>query len=331
MDSLHILLFSNGKIPTPKYGGISRVIWHLGKELSKMGHHITYLVDKGSSCDFARVLPFEPGASLAKQIPEDVDLVHAQMQIPEALPRPHMITMHGNTKEEEAFDLNTTFVSRDHAARFGSEVYVYNGLGLEDYGKAQMDMPRNYLHFLGKAAWQVKNLKGSIHIARAAGLPLRVLGGKRVNLKMGIRITLDPRIRFEGMVGGEQKNRLINGSKALLFPVRWKEPFGLAVVESLYFGCPVFGTPYGSLPELVTPEFGFLSNKKSELVDALSHVEAYDRRKCHEYIADNFTSVHMARNYLKLYEKVLNGETLNPRPPRLIQTDPPGFLPWHED
>ena len=111
-----------------------------------------------------------------------------------------------------------------------------------------------------------------------------------MNLKMGIRITLDPRIRFAGMVGGEQKNQLINGSLAPLFPVRWNESFGLAVVESLYFGCPVVGTPYGSLPELVTPEFGFLSNKKSELVEALSHVEEYDRKKCHEYICDNFAS-----------------------------------------
>ena len=138
-------------------------------------------------------------------------------------------------------------------------------------------------------------------------------------------------IRFEGMVGGETKNRLINGSKALLFPVRWNEPMGLAVVESLYFGCPVFGTPYGALPELVGPEFGFLSNKKSELVEALKHLDEYDRRKCHEYVCDNFASIHMARNFLPLYEKVMNGEPLNPRPPRLVNPDIPKFLPWYDD
>jgi glycosyltransferase involved in cell wall biosynthesis len=133
------------------------------------------------------------------------------------------------------------------------------------------------------------------------------------------------------MVGGAQKYRLINGSKALLFPVRWAEPMGLAVVESLYFGCPVFGTPYGALPELVTAEFGYLSNRKSELVDAIGHLEEYDRKKCHEYVCDNFTSAHMARNFLLLYEKVLNGEALNPKPPRLVPQDVPRFLPWHED
>jgi glycosyltransferase involved in cell wall biosynthesis len=330
MESLHILIVYNGKIPTPKYGGTSRDIWYLGKELIAMGHRITYLVGEGSFCGFARIIPFNPEATLASQIPEDVDLVHSHIQVREPLPKPYMITIHGNMTFSGDLDINTTFISRDHAARFGSEVFVYNGLGLEEYGKPQLDMTRRYLHFLGKAAWRVKNLKGCIQIAKAADQPLRVLGGYRVNLKMGLRITTDPRIRFEGMVGGEKKNRLINASKALLFPVRWNEPMGLAVVESLYFGCPVFGTPYGALPELVPPEFGFLSNKKSELVDALKHVDEYDRKKCHEYVCDNFSSLQMTRNFLPLYEKVLNGESLNARPPRLVDQDPPKFLPWYD-
>ena len=330
MQALHILIIYKGKIPTPKYGGTSRDIWYLGKELIKMGHRITFLVGAGSTCDFARIIHFNAQLPLASQIPEDVDLIHSHIPIWEALPKPYMITLHGNSGDTREFDINTTFISRDHASRYGSEVFVYNGLGLEEYGKPMLDNPRSYLHFLGKAAWRVKNLKACMSIARASGHTLRVLGGYRVNLKMGMRITLDPRIRFEGMVGGDTKNRLINGSKALLFPVRWNEPMGLAVVESLYFGCPVFGSPYGALPELVTSEFGFLSNKESELVEALEHVEEYDRRLCHEYVCDNFASIHMARNFLPLYEKVLNGESLNPRPPKLLDPDPPKFLPWYQ-
>lgn len=296
-----------------------------------MGHRITFLVEKGSYCDFAKVLALDPDKSLSKQIPEDVDLVHSHIPIREPLSIPYLITEHGNSYDDKEYDLNTTFISRNHAARHGSEVFVYNGLGLEEYGKAKLEQKREYLHFLGKAAWKVKNLKGCIDIARSAKIPLKVLGGHRINLKMGIRITLDPRVRFEGMVGGEKKSSLINGSKALIFPVRWEEPMGLAVVESLYFGCPVFGTPYGALPELVTPEFGYLSNVKSELVDALKHIEDYDRKKCHEYVCDNFASIHMARNFLPLYEKVLNGQKLNPRAPKLIQSNPPRYLPWHSD
>lgn len=329
MRTLHILLVYNRKIPTLKYGGTSRGIWYLGKELQNMGHRITFLVGQGSQCDFAEVLPLDPSRPLASQIPKNVDLVHSHIPIWEPLPKPYMITLHGNSSQDRDFDINTTFISKDHAARYGSEVFVYNGLGLEEYGKPDFKLSREYVHFLGKAAWKVKNLKGCMGIARNAGLPLRVLGGHRVNLKMGVRVTLDPRVRFEGMVGGDTKNRLINGSLALLFPVIWNEPFGLALMESLYFGCPVFGTPYGSLPELITPEFGFLSNKKSELVHALGNVEDYDRKKCHEYVCDNFASIHMARNFLPLYEKVLNGIPLNPRPPRPIDAGSSGLLPFY--
>ncbi|MEF9931013.1 MAG: glycosyltransferase, partial [Bacteroidales bacterium] len=54
------------------------------------------------------------------------------------------------------------------------------------------------------------------------------------------------------MIGGEQKLNILKESKGLIFPVIWNEPFGLAITESLYCGAPVFGTPYGSLPELIT-------------------------------------------------------------------------------
>lgn len=331
MGPLHILIIYNGKIPTPKYGGTSRDIWYLGKELVKMGHRITFLVAEGSFCDFAEIIPYDPKRPLATQIPENVDLVHSHIPVWEPLPKPYMITIHGYPGHGREFDINTTFISKNHASHFGSEVYVFNGLGLEEYGKPRFDIPRNYLHFLGKAAWKVKNLKGCISIARKSGKPLRVLGGNRVNLKMGARITLDPNVRFEGMVGGEKKSRLINGSQALLFPVVWDEPMGLAVVESLYFGCPVFGTPYGALPEIVTPEFGFLSNEQSELVDALKNVGDYDRKKCHEYICDNFASIHMTRNFLPLYEKVLNGESLNPHPPQRVNPGKIPILPYYRD
>ena len=61
---------------------------------------------------------------------------------------------------------------------------------------------------------------------------------------------------------------------ALLFPVKWHEPFGLALIESLYFGNPVFGTPFG--------------------------FERFDRRRCHEYACDRFSSTVMAKNYVDL-------------------------------
>ncbi len=328
MKSLHILIIYSNRLPVSKYGGTQRVRWSLGKELAGMWHRITFLAGEGSTSDFAEVKILDSEGPMAGQIPEDVDLIHSFINIWEDLPKPIMITIEGNSRPGRDFHINTCFVSRNHASRYGSKRFVYNGMDLDELGKPRFDLERKYLHFLGKAAWNVKNVKGCISVASEAGIPLRVLGGNRVNLKMGIRVTLDLNVRFDGMVGGTYKNQLLNGSKALLFPVLWNEPFGIALTESLYFGCPVFGTPYGSLPELITPEFGFLSHSKSKLIHALENVDSYDRLKCHEYVCDMFSSLKMTQDYLFLYEKVLNGETLNPEPPRLGDTEKPKLLPF---
>lgn len=246
---MHIVLEFPGIIPALKYGGIERVIWYLGKELVKMGHQVSYMVSEGSVCDFGTIIPVASKEDIIRKMPRDVDIVHySRTPVPEA-GTPYVYTLHGNEGDSDEFDVNTVFISKDHASRFGSSCYVYNGLDWDDYGKPVLDNSRDYFHFLGNAGWRIKNVKGAIDvIRRTKGERLKVLGGNRINFKMGFRLTLSPRVKFYGMVGGGEKLRLLQGSKGLIFPVRWHEPFGLAIIESLYFGCPVFGTPYGALP-----------------------------------------------------------------------------------
>ena len=128
------------------------------------------------------------------------------------------------------------------------------------------------------------------------------------------------------MVGGAEKFTALNQSKGLIFPVRWYEPFGLAIIESLYFGCPVFATPYGSLPELIGPDVGYLSNSRSDLARAVKTMQ-FDARRCHDYVRDTYNSAVMAEAYVKIYERVLNGEKLNPHRPELIDREV-NKLPW---
>lgn len=128
------------------------------------------------------------------------------------------------------------------------------------------------------------------------------------------------------MVGGQQKFNLLNQSQGMIFPVRWYEPFGLAIIESLYFGCPVFSTPYGSLSELVNPDVGYLSNSRSELASAVGSMR-FNRRHCYEYVRDTYNARVMAERYVQIYERVLNGEKLNPTRPELIDRNV-NKLPW---
>ena len=185
--------------------------------------------------------------------------------------------------------------------------------------------PRTHHHFLGKAAWRVKNVKGAIQVARRAGVELAVMGGTRLNLRRGFRFTLSRHVQFYGMVGGAQKTQLLNASNGLIFPVRWHEPFGLAVIESLYFGCPVFATPYGALPELVPADCGRLSVQADDLVEAV-RTHSFDRQACHARAVDHFSAARMAQDYLQKYQQVLDGEFLNPVQPA-IQGEA-RQLPW---
>lgn len=342
---MRILIAHPVKLPFHSYGGSERVVWWLGKALAQAGHEVTYLVKKGSKCPFAKVLALSDKVPLAAQIPEGTDIVHFHFQTEEEIPVPHLFTLHTNSTEARTFHPNTVFVSRDHARRHGGSVFVHNGFDPDDYGQPLTDNRRMFFHFLGHAAIQVKNVRGAIDIAEAAGERLHVIGGSRINFRQGLRITLSPQVRFHGMLSGDGKNALLQASKGLVFPVLWHEPFGLVVVESLYFGCPVFGTPYGALPELLGSkagnngrqwngavdefhsEFGFLSIKKAEIAEALKEVGHYDPHKCQEYAAAHFSSRRMAADYLKLYEKILAGKPLHAKPPVLAEAPSQRFLP----
>lgn len=306
---MNILIFLKNKIPSLLYGGTERVIWYLGKELDKMGHSVTFLVNEGSSCDFAKVIFYNPNTSLNDQIPDDIDIVHINDDyFNEEISKPLVVTIHGNP-DNKSLHPNSIFVSKNHANRYNSESFVYNGLDWDMYNKPNLNSKRAYFHFLGNASWKVKNVRGAINIIKKSKTEkMAVMGGTRWHPNT---FTLNNRISFLGMVDDTKKATVMNKSKGLLFPVTWNEPFGLAITESLFYGCPVFGSTYGSLPELVNQDVGFLSNSEEGLVDALLNSENFSKEKCSSYAIEEFNSKKMAFSYLDKYEIVLNGNNLN--------------------
>ncbi len=326
---MHICIVIDSVIPSLLYGGSERVVLWLGRALHEMGHRVTYMARAGSRCDFAPVRTLDRTLPFDSQIPKDVDIVHSHSET--YMPRNHPVclTIHGNTRHARTFHPNTIFVSMKHARNHGAEAFVHNGLDPSEYGPVELNHQGTSFVFLGKAAWRVKNVRGAIRVARSAGAPINILGGWRLNFNMGFRMTLDPNAHFKGMVGGEEKNQYLRHARGLIFPVLWEEPFGVAVIESMYFGLPVFGTPYGSLPELVPTHVGYLSNHATELAKAASCAHEYDRHAIHAWWQEHFTSVHMARKYLTYYEKILDGETLHPAPICSPVVRGSKLLDWH--
>jgi len=78
----------------------------------------------------------------------------------------------------------------------------------------------------------------------------------------------------------------------------------------MYAGAPVFGSAMGSLPELITNTTGFTSNNIDEIIDAVKH-NNFKPQDCRDYVIANFNSKIMTNNYIKLYNRVIKGGTLD--------------------
>jgi hypothetical protein len=303
-----IALIHKAHFPVQAYGGTERVMWWLAKGLSERGHQVTLLAEPGSRCDFASVATVDFGADIEAQVRGRFDVLHFFSTPARVPPQAHVITIGGNGKLGETFYRNTVFVSENHAQRHGAEAFVYNGIDPADYRFESRK--KNYLIFLAKASWKVKNVKGAIRLAKQAGRPLHVLGGRSWRPRF-----LGRRVIWEGMIGGTRKADLLAEASGLLFPVIWHEPFGIAVIEALVSGTPVVASRLGSLPELIPAACGWVCDSEDEMQAALERLAEKRPEDCRDWAIENFHYHRMADRYLDYYEKVLAGNWLNEREP----------------
>jgi glycosyltransferase involved in cell wall biosynthesis len=120
-------------------------------------------------------------------------------------------------------------------------------------------------------------------------------------------------VRWVGTVAGRERDELLAGARAALFPLRWEEPGGTAVVESLALGTPVVATARGCLPELVEHgRTGLLTSDEDELADLVLAADLLDADECRREAAARFTPAVMAQRYVELYERVRRGVAARP-------------------
>lgn len=312
---LRIALVVKGRVPAEKYGGTQRDVPWLATELVRRGHAVTVIAAPGSFAPGARMIFARTREEAMARIPHDVDLVNFHSWLTNDYRLPTLNSCHGNV-DPAAVAGNWNFVSRNHAERHGRTTFVYNGLPVEQHYFRAAKSDR-YL-FLARVHRAGKNITRALRLARQFNLTLDIAGGRRWELltRSTVRnegaffLSLHPRFRFHGMVGGWEKSNLFANARALLFPIRWEEPFGLVIVESLLAGTPVVATPRGSMPELVHPDVGFLCETDDDFARAFERVRSIDPRRCREYAAEHFSIEATARQYVELYRRVLDGETL---------------------
>jgi glycosyltransferase involved in cell wall biosynthesis len=187
---------------------------------------------------------------------------------------------------------------------------VYNGIDVSSYKfYLQPDEP-SYLAFLGRISPE-KGAHLAIEIAKQAGWRLKMAGKVDVvdveYFEREIKPLIDgQQIEYLGEANHEQKNALMGGAVATLFPITWREPFGLVMVESMASGTPVIAMNLGSTREVIAHgKTGFLCNNVEECVSAISKVAELERSACREYVWNCFSVQNMTDGYEAVYHKIL--------------------------
>jgi glycosyltransferase involved in cell wall biosynthesis len=156
-----------------------------------------------------------------------------------------------------------------------------------------------------------KGTAAAIEIARRAGRRLIICG--IVQDEQYFAEQVEPmidgdRVVYLGSVGPTRRAEILGASLALLHPIRFAEPFGLSVVESIACGTPVIAYPRGSMPEIVDHgRTGFLVDEAEAAAAAVPAAAGLDREECRRVAERRFSASRMINDYLALYGQLLGG------------------------
>lgn len=307
---MHVTVASHHRLPVEGYGGPPRVVLALVRGLAALGHRVTVLAQPGSRVPEARVVEVPPrvlkaATDLGRFIPGDSDVFHAHFPLrtpPQGVP--FVQTTHGNLKSGSAVPPHTIFLSRDHARRHGSETYVYNGLDPAEFifrrRKEQWDLFLGRLHSSKGYHWAVEAAKQS---------------GRRLIVAGGWRPSFTGTIKYVGEVDGKRKAALLARARCLWMPAQWDEPFGLPIIEALFSGTPVLGTPRGALPELITEDVGALRDTLESMIAAAATIDTRSPEACRARAERHFTHLAMAEEYVRMYRHLRDTGALPPGRP----------------
>jgi glycosyltransferase involved in cell wall biosynthesis len=280
--------------------------------------------------DFAPFLVIVLGKVL--RMIDQFDIIHNHLDfsgfpLARVAPCPVVTTLHGRLDlpqlqplYQEFADVPLVSISdaqRRPLPRANWVATVHHGIDLDQY--TFNPAPGRYLAFLGRVSPD-KGLDTAIRVARRAGLPLKIAA------RMPLPYTDDPNVREDwayyeqqikplldgpgvemvGEVGGADKNEFLRNAAALLFPIRWPEPFGLVMPEALACGTPVLALRHGSVPEVVEDGVtGFICDSEAELVAAVGRIGALDRARCRAAAEQRFSPAAMADRYERVYAELI--------------------------
>ena len=168
-----------------------------------------------------------------------------------------------------------------------------------------------YLLFFGRIHPH-KGVYEAIQVAQHAGIKLVIAGIIQDQEYFASRV--EPHINgmsveYLGSVGPDRRAEVLGEAIALLHLISFDEPFGLSLIESMACGTPVIAFRRGSMPEIIRDgETGYIVEDIEGAINAVASVTSINRSTCRADVEKRFSNTRMARDYVRVYETILNGE-----------------------
>ncbi|HEX3882464.1 MAG TPA: glycosyltransferase family 4 protein [Stellaceae bacterium] len=327
-------------VPPKLYGGTERIVSYLTDHLVELGHEVT-LFASGDSVTKAKLEPVWPCALrmdgsmrdyLAPHIvmleqvarrADEFDIIHLHIDylgypIMRRTATPFLATLHGRLDLPELRPLYDLFdevpvvsisdSQREPLPQAGYVATVQHGIPgrllLPSFGAG------GYLAFLGRISPE-KAPDAAIRIAAAAGMPLKIAAKVDNVDRRYFAELIEPmlgaaNVEFIGEIGDDKKGEFLGNASALLFPIAWREPFGLAMIEAMACGTPVIAFRNGSVPEVIDDGItGFIVEDEEGAVAAIEHVRGLDRAQIRRVFDERFTARRMAEDYIDIYRRLI--------------------------
>lgn len=298
------------------------------------------------------VLHFTELARVTREA-SDYDIIHSHLDylaLPfgRQCPTPFVHTLHGRldlpelhaflAEFPEAPLISISSSQRTHARDVNWLATVHNGVAVDSFPLG--DGRGGYLAFLGRISPE-KGVADAIDVAERVGIPLKIAARPPLEGVDNAWVAQDwayyrdqvkprlknPLVEFVGEVDEAEKKDLLRDALALIFPINWPEPFGLAMVEALACGTPVIARSRGAAPEIIRhARTGFLCQDVEQMVAYCRYVDRLDRGECRRDAQERFSARSMALGYLAAYRRVLG--LPEPQEETAAESLVPATVPW---
>jgi glycosyltransferase involved in cell wall biosynthesis len=315
-------------------GSVESLVWLLSRELTRLGHQVTVFGAAGAQVDGEAVatLPGPYGApgslddwqlcewvNLCRAVERsgEFDLLHAHaylwgIPLQSFSKAPLLHTMHIVPDDNHARlwgmqpDSAVTAISKHQWSAYPHLkpiATVPHGIDLDDFTFRRT--PNDYLCYLGRFV-SGKGPKHAIATARSLGIRLLIAGPSNPYFREHVQPLVDGKhVEYVGPVSGTERDQLLGGARALLYPIQYPEAFGLVLLEAMLCGTPIAAMRLGAVPEILDEGVtGYSVSSLDHFNDAVLKCFSLDRARVREVAEARFSPERMARDYLRVYQQL---------------------------